>query len=459
MWFLTSSKIHLWPINCIAQTMSEKPTSPVRPYPRIAPGVPLPAPLPLPAPREYTRPTYAAAFRCISSACEDTCCQGWSVPIDRITYEKYRSIESVKPYLGTWIVLNTTNPTPADHARIPLTPNSACPFLDPQQLCGIQKQLGPEALSHTCATYPRAISTIAAEREEALNLSCPEAARLALMDPSLIAPQRSASHSSLSATDSQLAIREFALSVVADRSYPIWQRMYLLGVLARRLETLSGARPVADWAEANPTTVAHMLADSARIATLQRLRPLMDDIQPQPAQQLQLVMELLRTRLSQPPVPTRFLECIQDFESGLRCNTATSEHDVVTSYADSYRFYYQPFMNRHPHILENYLTNHIFKNHYPFTHPRDRHPDLQQDQPDAEIEHLVVCVQLALIQTLLIGIAGHYREAFDSTHIIKLIQSFARTFEHSKESQTQIKTFLRTNNLNRLGGIALLLQQ
>ena len=431
--------------------------------PRIIPGEIAPTriphrPSPAQQPRDYPRPAYAERFRCISSACEDTCCQGWSVPIDQATYERYRSTEALKPHLGTLIVLNTASPTTADYARIPLTATSTCPFLSTDHLCGIQKQLGPEALSVTCATYPRAISTVAAEREEALNLSCPEAARLTLLDPNLIAPIAPSSYANLRSAESQLAIREFVLLLVADRAYPVWQRMYLLGILARRLETLSGARTVADWADANPTTVAHMLADSTRIAVLQRLRPLMDDIQPQPAQQLQLVMELLRTRISQPPAPPRFLECVRDFESGLGCKTATCEQQILTAYADAHRLYYEPFMLRHPHLLENYLTNYVFKNHYPFTHPRDRDLDLKQDQPDAETEHLILCVHLALVQMLLIGIAGHYREAFDSTHVVKLVQSFARTFEHSKQSQIHIKAFLRAHNLNRLGGIALLVQ-
>jgi lysine-N-methylase len=234
--------------------------------------------------------------------------------------------------------------------------------------------------------------------------------------------------------------------------------MHLLGVLARRLESLSGARSVVDWADSNPAPVAQMLADSARVVTLQRLRPTMDGMHPDSAAQLQLVMELLRTRLAQPPVSPRFLECVQDFESGMGCCTATCEAEILSTYADALRLYYQPFMTRNPHILENYLANHIFKNHYPFTHPGDRNPDLQRDQPDAETEHLVLCVHLAIIQTILIGIAGHYRGAFAETHVVKLIQSFARTFEHSRESQDQFKTFLQTHNLKRLGGIALLLQ-
>jgi hypothetical protein len=114
--------------------------------PAIAPPLRLPPPKlpgsPQTQPREYTRPTYAERFRCIGSACEDTCCQGWGVPIDQTTYEKYRSTDFLKAHLGTLIQLNTSNPTTSDYARIPLTIQSVCPFLDAERLCGIQKQLG-----------------------------------------------------------------------------------------------------------------------------------------------------------------------------------------------------------------------------------------------------------------------------------------------------------------------------
>src|SRR5450756_2469886 len=42
--------------------------------------------------REYTRPSYSGHFQCIASACEDTCCKGWAVPIDQKTHEKYESM-------------------------------------------------------------------------------------------------------------------------------------------------------------------------------------------------------------------------------------------------------------------------------------------------------------------------------------------------------------------------------
>src|ERR1017187_7090768 len=38
------------------------------------------------------RAAYAQSFRCIGSDCEDTCCQGWGVPIDQAAYEKYQNL-------------------------------------------------------------------------------------------------------------------------------------------------------------------------------------------------------------------------------------------------------------------------------------------------------------------------------------------------------------------------------
>jgi lysine-N-methylase len=422
--------------------------------------------------REYSRPTYGERFRCIGSACEDTCCKDWGVPIDRSTYEKYRSSEVLKPHLGTLIVLNTGAPTSSDYARIPLTAQSSCPFLDGDSLCGIQKQLGAEMLSVTCATYPRAASKRGAETENALNLSCPEAARLTLLDPNLLGDSRLEAgiqrdrYAAIRRDaarlprqyQSHLAIREFGLQLLSDRNYPLWQRLYLLDILARRLETLRGTASAAGWSAANPLQVAKLLADSARVVVLEKLRPAMDEIKAQPGQQLQLLVELIKVRVfCQPPAPQRFFECIQDFELGLGTATAKSEAEILEAYATGYRRYYVPLMERHPHLLENYLTNHIFKNGYPFGRPRNT-PLPAAQMVNAESEHLSMCVHAALAQMLLIGMANRYGDAFDVSHVVKLMQSLAKAIEHSEHFLDKIPAFLRAHKLNNPRGVALLLK-
>ncbi|MGH7488316.1 MAG: hypothetical protein ACREMY_22365, partial [bacterium] len=44
----------------------------------------------IPSPAKIRQPRHYAAFQCIGAACEDTCCNGWGVVVDRETYDKYR---------------------------------------------------------------------------------------------------------------------------------------------------------------------------------------------------------------------------------------------------------------------------------------------------------------------------------------------------------------------------------
>jgi lysine-N-methylase len=445
-----------------------------------------------PSPRRaYLRPQYVDQFQCIGPACEDTCCQGWSVPIDRATYEKYAAIESMKPHLGTVIVPNPEGAKRSDFARIRTTSTSACFFLDEERLCTIQRQHGPSLLSNTCATYPRSITTHAGVEERSLSLSCPEAARLTLLHDNLLGssasllasdapwqetgPERYAAifqeiarfqeaergqeSPDLIAYDPVLATREFALLLLTDRSYPLWQRLLLLGTVARQLQTLSQGSSEAAYATENPAVVAQLLADSATVVSQNKLRAVMDEVSLQPAEQLPLILDLLRLRIAQPPIAPRFLECLKDFETGLGTATATSEAEIIAAFTDAYRRYVRPLLERHPHLLENYLANYVFRNNYPFGKPSNQSDQAAgEDTTDAGNEHMLLCAQLALLQTVLVGMAAHHREAFDTTHVVKLVQSLAKTVEHSKPFLRQISTYVAERNLNNLRGIALLLK-
>jgi len=467
--------------------------------------------------RPYLRPQYVEQFRCIAAACEDTCCQGWSVPIDQATYEKYGAIETMKPHLGTIIVLNPQGTKRSDFARISTTSTSACFFFDEERLCSIQKQHGPSFLSATCATYPRSVALHSGVEERSLSLSCPEAARLTLLHGNLLGNQRDGSWQATGTArytslfeeaerfqkgersadgghipaepvpaeqvpyDPLLATREFALLLLTDRSYPVWQRVLLLGTVARPLRTLSQGGSEAAFAVENPATIAQLLADSASVVSQNRLRAVMDEIEIQPAEQLPLILDLLRLRVSQSLIPPRLVECLQDFETGLGCATATSEAQILANFTNAYRTYLKPLLQRHPHLLENYLANYVFRNNYPFgksaadrsdrldakpdkpdtnldAKPTDQPATLSADQANAGDEHLLLCAQLALLQTVLIGMAAHHREAFDCDHVVKLVQSLAKAVEHSKPFLRQITTFVAQRNLNNLRGIALLLK-
>jgi hypothetical protein len=57
-----------------------------------------------------------------------------------------------------------------------------CPFLS-AGLCSIQQRLGEGFLPKMCATYPRVVNRVDDVLQRSLDLACPEASRVLLLDP------------------------------------------------------------------------------------------------------------------------------------------------------------------------------------------------------------------------------------------------------------------------------------
>jgi lysine-N-methylase len=389
--------------------------------------------------REHLRPQYSKAFQCIGSECEDTCCHGFAVAIDKATYQRYEASPEFQPVLETHFVRIERNANDAAYARIQLTASYNCPFLTSERMCGIQQEHGSEYLSEICASYPRATRRIDGLIEKALHLSCPEAARLVLLNPRLMQEDSGiSSHGSpyfrLLRADEQprLAngnphqylweIRRLTLLLLQDRSYPLWQRLFVLGLFCKRLNELIAAR--------QSGLVPSLLRDYAEIILEGKLRPLMDGIPAQANSQLTVAMEVIHRHLAlqvQDPSHARFRECAQDFLAGIRYEREKPIENCVPYFADAQACYYEPFLQRHPYICENYLINHVFKTRFPFGVTPDGEPN------DPQTEFLVMSFLYAAIQGLLIGMAGRYREAFSAEHVVKLVQSFSKAVEHCPE--------------------------
>lgn len=157
-------------------------------------------------------PTYVTKFQCLGKECPDTCCTGWNVTIDRKTYKLYKSVDlkNLKEQLKNYVHRNRKNSNENDYAYIEMQgEDRSCPFLS-DSLCSIQLKTGERYLSNTCATFPRRTTHMAGATEQTLSLSCPEAARLALLDPE-----------ALKLIECNLEIRPNTIEKI-DFSYPIF---------------------------------------------------------------------------------------------------------------------------------------------------------------------------------------------------------------------------------------------
>lgn len=122
-------------------------------------------------------PKYYHDFRCIASACPDSCCKEWEVDVDDKAAAFYRDLEGS---LGDQLrqVLRDV-----DGGTVMTIENGRCPMWRQDGLCRIQAELGHDALCQVCREFPRLRHDYGDFVELGLELSCPEAARLILTQP------------------------------------------------------------------------------------------------------------------------------------------------------------------------------------------------------------------------------------------------------------------------------------
>lgn len=115
----------------------------------------------------YTKPYFYDNFRCKADKCTDTCCAGWEVDIDDISYSKYKNVtgEFGKRLNDGIFYANGT-------ASFRLCENERCVFLDKSGFCDIYSELGEDYLCDICREHPRFYNCFENVTEMGLGLCC-----------------------------------------------------------------------------------------------------------------------------------------------------------------------------------------------------------------------------------------------------------------------------------------------
>lgn len=422
---------------------------------------------------ELIHPEYHKKFRCIGPACEDTCCQGWVVPLDKATYEKYADLPPGE--LTTLIHQNIalqpqdTGIDPLNFARIEMNPAKQCPFLSDERLCRIQLELGGELLARTCDVYPRVVKGIAGVHEVALSLSCPEAARIVLLDPDLLAPvpvdpdpvlssrlhQNVPADSGPSEQSSPASaalpwiwpIRRSVLATIRNRTYPLGQRLFLLGVLCRRIDAVLAGETT--------RSIDTLLGDFDSTVASGSLRPAMEMLPIDATAQLEILLHLSGMMLKVSNVLPRFLQCIHEFTTGIGNRPDATLETLTRDYTQAHDRWFAPFIARHPQILENLLVNTVFRTRFPLgTSSR-----LPSTPSSLTRQAEMLAAQFVLARGLLIGVAGFHRDEFCADHVVFAVQAAAKHFEHHPDFLDSAHALLVENHMDGSRGLAILLRE
>jgi lysine-N-methylase len=340
---------------------------------------------------------------------------------------------------------------PSAFAQVKLLPSRECPFHNAERLCQIQVELGEEYLSHTCATYPRRSYVIDKLVDKTLTTSCPEASRLVLLNPDLLeADWTGERHMKWdgSKNDPTLVsyfwpIREFVIGLIQDRTYPLWQRMFLLGTFSRRLEAVIRG-------EIQGGFTAMIEGFSAAVAS-GGLRASIETIPADLTLQLGMVLELVKLGSHQ---SSRLVECVDAFGRGIEYGSESTLQSMSAAYGMAYERYFAPFFAGRPYILENYLINTVFSRLFPFGDKAL----VGAAAPEPAKEFALLATDFALIKGLLIGVAGAYKETFSAEHVVQTIQSASKHFEHNPEFLGKVHQILADKGIANAHGLTMLIR-
>lgn len=406
----------------------------------------------------FLTPQYFRKFRCIGSDCEDSCCKGWRVNIDKETYKKYRSVQNneLRPLLDKYITRERKNDGDfLNFAKIKMTDEDAiCPFLNDKKLCRIQLEYGEGYLSKVCTTYPRSGNKVDNAIEMVTSLSCPAAARLALLNPEImefdeyedVANSWLTGTFTLNTQDKQLVnrpqsyfwdIRIFTIDILQNRKYFMWERLIILGLFIEKLNKCVYENRISD--------IPNIIQSYNIMIEEGSFKGALDSIPADCTVQLQLIKDIIDIRMNRGVLNKIYLECYEEFLKGINYTEEVTKEEITNNYQKAFEEYYKPYMNNHEYILENYLVNYVFAKLFPFA--------------DGAIfdAYMMLILHYAIIKVHLIGMAG-YNKGLDEDIVIKLISTFTKVVDHNNVFLKDIAKQLKEKNYNTLAYMTIMIK-
>ena len=406
-------------------------------------------------------PEYMKTFQCIGPECEDSCCHGFRVELDQPTYLKYSHIKDkdLKRKFSTVLKLIESNRSETEYAYLQYPENMQCPMLSSEGWCTIQQKLGEEALSLTCHSYPRVTNEILDLLEKGATTSCPEVARIALLNKEGISFEqleeddrvRNAIGFSMDETSPLVPyfwpLRIFTIELLQNRSYTINERMMILGLFCQKATELVQNNQF----ESLPSLIEQY---KTQYTQTDQFHGILDKLNENPIWQLNVFRKLYKATDQINTLASRY-ESLRKAAFDGYCIEADNDSDFtqeshateMNNYLDVLKKWQPIIEKKYEYIFENYLVNSVFINVFPMT----GYKSLLE-------EHMMLAAKYTMIRFMVYGVAAQLQEHFDEHDFIACIQVFSKKIEHSQGFVKYIYDQFKANNCNNLARLALLLK-
>lgn len=371
-------------------------------------------------------PSYIKEFSCIGGKCEDSCCIGWDIDIDKISFKQYFKTDNaeMRKMFQKNIHNNEYCTSPdVDYGRVKLKKGKRCAFLDDENLCVIYKKLGEEHLSNVCTCYPRILNVVDGIYERSLDVACPEAARILLSkEEGIKFDEREESlgkHIVSGMIDTKSKefkdfiikyfneLRSISLRIMLERKYTLSQRLFVLGYFLERAEE--------EFAEKG--NLDKYLRD---LDVFQVLEDYEDNKFNYILQAAFFKAVLKDLDVFKEIDSESFKKYTRELYDGFDLENMEDVTEKSEMFMDAYEEYEDKYLEKYSYIFENYLVNFMFNNLFPFS-----------ESESSFDGYIMLLMRFSLIRFYLVGRYLN-NESESAENIINMIQSFSKAVEHHK---------------------------
>ena len=380
-------------------------------------------------------PVYFEDFKCIGGKCEDSCCIGWNIDIDKVTFKRYFKVQD--PEMKRMLRKNVQNnerciSEDIDYGIVKLKRDKRCPFLDEENYCVIHSNLGEDYLSNVCTCFPRVINKIDEIYEISLDVACPEAARLILLKEEgiklvnkeeelgkhIISAQINTNLKEVKNTPLQYfkEIRDFCIKIIQDRRFTISERLYSLGYFVEQLEEeVENNNDIIKFIE------SYDISLFAKAYSNDDLNLLLGNSNMNYIIQIDLFKKMLKIlRVDKDVESFRFKEYTSRMLNGYGFDEGENIQYKSEFYIKAFEEYNEKYFDKYSYILENYLVNFIYNNMFPFNEVLSFFDS-----------YMMLIIRFSFIRFYLVGLYLYNKEERDK-NMVELIQVFSKTIEHHK---------------------------
>ena len=390
-------------------------------------------------------PRYFKEFKCIGGNCEDSCCIGWDIDIDKVTFKQYYKIQDKE--MKRMFQKNVYNndfctSCDVDYGKVKLKADKRCPFLDEENYCIIYSKIGEEYLSNVCTSFPRIINKIDGYYEISLDVACPEAARIILLKEEGIKFKESEENLGKHIVSSEIdtkskkynkspikyfkEIRDLSIKIIQNRKLNLSKRLYILGDFIYALE---------DEIKDNYSNVPKFIKkyDINLVNDNYEENKLNYPIQ---INFFKKMLEFLN--VSKNVDSFSFKEYTKQIISGFKFdeNAEISEYSEV--YIKTFEDYNENFINNNSYIFENYLVNFIYNNIFPFSESESLFDG-----------YIMLLTRYSFIRFYLVG-KYIYNKQESKESMVEFIQAFSKTIEHHKSYLIDSLEYIKENEFDNM---------